>query len=238
MMRNYYFMIQFFTGLIHSIWTKFHRSLLLCVLLTSTLQWCHNGHDSVSNHQPHDGLLNRLSRRRSRKTSKLRVTGLCAGNSPGTGESQHKWPVTRKMFPFDDVIMKPSVAWLKVWRCTEDKGLPELTFIQFTGPRYLNILRPRQNFRHLTDEYLNCISFNENVSVSIKISLKFVPKDRINNILALVKMMTWHRPGDKPLSEPIMVTLLTYVCVTRHQRVKHKIHPTFCFGKHGYWYCF
>ena len=51
-----------------------------------SLQWRHNGHDSVSNHQPHDCLLNRLYRRRSKKTSKIRVTGLCAGNSPGTGE--------------------------------------------------------------------------------------------------------------------------------------------------------
>ena len=50
------------------------------------LQWRHNGNDSVSNHQPHDCLLNHLFRRRSKKTSKLRVTGLCAGNSPGTGE--------------------------------------------------------------------------------------------------------------------------------------------------------
>ena len=47
-------------------------------------QWRHNGHDGVSNHQPHDCLLNRLFRRRSKKTSKLRVTDLCAGNSPGT----------------------------------------------------------------------------------------------------------------------------------------------------------
>ena len=46
----------------------------------------HNDRDSVSNHQPHDCLLNRLFRRRSKKTSKLRVTGLCAVNSPGTGE--------------------------------------------------------------------------------------------------------------------------------------------------------
>ena len=52
----------------------------------STLQWRHNGRDSVSNHQPHDCLLNRLFRCRSKKTSKLRVTCLCAGNSPGTGE--------------------------------------------------------------------------------------------------------------------------------------------------------
>ena len=51
-----------------------------------TLWWCHNERDSVSNHQPHDCLLNRLFRHRSKKTSKLRVTGLCAGNSPVTGE--------------------------------------------------------------------------------------------------------------------------------------------------------
>ena len=50
------------------------------------LQWRHNGRDDVSNHQPHDCLLNRFFRRRSKKTSKLRVTGLCAGNSPVTGE--------------------------------------------------------------------------------------------------------------------------------------------------------
>ena len=68
-----------------------------------SLQWRHNGRDSVSNQQPHDCLLKRLFRRRSKKTSKLRVTGLCAGNSPGN--SPHKWPVTRKMFLFDDVIM-------------------------------------------------------------------------------------------------------------------------------------
>ena len=50
------------------------------------LQWHHNGRDSISNHQPHDYLLNRLFRRRSKKTSKLRVTGLCEWNSLGTGE--------------------------------------------------------------------------------------------------------------------------------------------------------
>ena len=53
----------------------------------NTLQWRNNnGHDSDSNHQPHHCLLNRLFRRRSKKTSKLHVTGLCAGNSPVTGE--------------------------------------------------------------------------------------------------------------------------------------------------------
>ena len=70
-----------------------------------TLRWRHNGHNSVSNHQPRDCLLKRLLRRRSKKTSKLRVTGLCAGNSPRPVNSPHKWPVTRKMFQFHDVIM-------------------------------------------------------------------------------------------------------------------------------------
>ena len=75
----------------------------------TSLRWRHNDHDSVSNHQPHGCLLNRLFRRRSKKTSKLRVTGLCVGNSPGPVNSPHKGPVTRKMFPFDDVIMWQSV---------------------------------------------------------------------------------------------------------------------------------
>ena len=51
-----------------------------------SLRWRHNDRDGVSNHRPRDCLLNHLFRRRSKKTSKLCVTGLCAGNSPGTGE--------------------------------------------------------------------------------------------------------------------------------------------------------
>ena len=86
-----------------------------------TLQWGHNEQDGVSNHHPHDCLLNRLFGSRSKKRSKLRVTGLCGGNSPGPVNSPHKGSVTRKMFPFDDVIMKfsfmkmqlkmPSAIW-------------------------------------------------------------------------------------------------------------------------------
>ena len=60
-------------------------TLIHCLKIKS-LQRRYNGRDGVSNHQPHDCLLNYLFRRRSRKTSKLRVTGLCAGNSPVTGE--------------------------------------------------------------------------------------------------------------------------------------------------------
>ena len=49
------------------------------------------------------------------------------------------------------------------------------------------------------------------------ISLKFVPKGPINNIPALVPIMAWRRPGDKILSEPMMVSLPTHICVTRPQ---------------------
>ena len=50
------------------------------------LQWCHNERDAVSNHQRHHCLLNHICGHRSKKTSKLRITGLCAGNSPATSE--------------------------------------------------------------------------------------------------------------------------------------------------------
>ena len=68
-------------------WATFHRSRARQTVLTflHSLWWRPNGRDSDSNHQPHDCLLSRLFRRRSRKTPKLRVTGICAGNPPGTG---------------------------------------------------------------------------------------------------------------------------------------------------------
>ena len=65
----------------------------------------HKGCDGVSNHQPHNSLLNRLFGRKSKETSKLRVTGLCAGNSPVTGEFPAQMVSNAEMFLFDDVIM-------------------------------------------------------------------------------------------------------------------------------------
>ena len=78
----------------------------------------------------------------------------------------------------------------------------------------LNTLRPRQNGCHFADSIFNCILVNENIWIPIKISLKFVPKGSINNIPTLVQIMAWRRPGDKPLSEPMMVNLPTHICVT------------------------
>ena len=82
-----------------------------------------------------------------------------------------------------------------------------------------NSLRLRQNVRHFPDDSFQWIFYNENLWILIEVALKFVPKCPINNIPALVRIMAWRRPGDKPLSEPMMVSLLTHICVTRPQRV-------------------
>ena len=88
----------------------------------------------------------------------------------------------------------------------------------------IDTLRPRPNGRYFADDIIKCIFLNENAWISLTISLKFVPKVRINKIPSLVQIMAWRRPGDKPLSEPMMVKLPTHVCVTRPQWVKMILH--------------
>ena len=81
----------------------------------------------------------------------------------------------------------------------------------------LNTLRPIQYGRHFPEDVFKRICLNENVSILHKISLKFVPKVQFTNIPALLQIMAWRRPGNKPLSEPMLVSLLTHICVTRPQ---------------------
>ena len=91
----------------------------------------------------------------------------------------------------------------------------------------LNTLRPRQNERHFADDIFKCIFLNENVCISIKISLKLFPRGQINNIPALIEIISWCRPGDKPLSEPMVFRLPTPICVPRRQWVKPVCWPAF-----------
>ena len=91
----------------------------------------------------------------------------------------------------------------------------------------VNTLRPGQNGRRFADDTFKRIFLNENFRILIKISLKFVPKGPINNNPALVQIMAWRRPGDKPLSEPMMVCSPTHICVTRPQWVNIDM---FCFS--------
>ena len=94
-----------------------------------------------------------------------------------------------------------------------------LMYICFTQPQWVNTLRSRQNRRHFVDDMFECIFLIENVWIPIEISMKFVPKGPINNIQAMVQIMAWRRPGDKPLSEPMMDISTTHICVTRPQWV-------------------
>ena len=73
--------------------------------------------------------------------------------------------------------------------------------------------------RHFPDDIFKSIFSNQNIWITIKISLKFVTKVLINNIPSLVQIMDRRRPGDKPLSQPMMVNLRTHICVTRPQWV-------------------
>ena len=96
---------------------------------------------------------------------------------------------------------------------------------------HINSLRPRRTRRHFADDIFQCIFLNENEWISLKFSLKFVPKVRINNIPSLGQIMAWRRPGNKPFSEPRLDSLLTHICVARPQWVKDR------YLEHFLWNC-
>ena len=105
--------------------------------------------------------------------------------------------------PFSDGRISVMTSQL-IWYCTII--FPDTdNQLQHYIPQSITLvitLRPRRNGCHFADDTFKCIFLNENVRISIKISLKFVPKDPINNIPALVQIMAWRRPGDKPWSAP------------------------------------
>ena len=88
-----------------------------------------------------------------------------------------------------------------------------------TTKNCISTLRPWHDGSHFTDNIFKWIFLNKKVWILIEIPLKFVSKGLINNNPALVQIMAWRRPGDKPLSEPMMVSLLAHICVTRPQWV-------------------
>ena len=89
-----------------------------------------------------------------------------------------------------------------------------------------NTLRPRQDGHNFADDIFTCIFFNENCCILIKFSLKYVRKGPIDNNPALVQIMAWCRSGDKPLSEPMMISLPMHICVTRPQWVNMRLYDT------------
>ena len=128
----------------------------------SSLRWRHNGPDSVSNHQPRDSLLNRLFRRRSKKTSKLCVTGLCAVHSPGTGEFPAQmssnaenvsiwWP--HHVLIYDWVITSYGKLWYMYWIIHTDS---------FPIPPISNLAKSRMLVTTARCRY-NMVYFRENL---------------------------------------------------------------------------
>ena len=107
---------------------------------------------------------------------------------------------------------------IRPWLVTESEKY-DCFRIAFVLPKgqYLNTLMPRQNGRHFADDIFKWIFLNENVWVLNEISLKYVPYGLINNMSVLVQILALRRTSDKPLSEPMVVNLLTHICVTRSQ---------------------
>ena len=130
----------------------------------------------------------------------------------------HAWRLEQNVYHLDDDILVEITFWQKV-----NELWFKLHEIIYGCSIHINILRPRQNGRHFADDIFKWIFLNENVWIPIKMSLKIVPQGPINNILTLVQIMAWRRPGDKPLSGPMMVRLPTHICVTRYQWVKSAV---------------
>ena len=140
-------------------------------------------------------------------------------STEGWKKSKFKW-WTRHTWKKKSLLNLSSEAW---WNRKHDENTGKAVLVdagivlgnERTWVYIVNTLRPRQNGRHFADDILKCISLNENVWILLKISLKFVPKALINNIPALVRIMAWHRPGDKSSSEPMMGRLLMPICFTQ-----------------------
>ena len=105
-----------------------------------TLQWRHNGHDDVSNHQPHDCVLSRLFRRRPKKTSKLRVTALCAGNSTEAGEFPAQMASSAENVSIWWRHHEPALWLLKSWhRAATFTGTVTKTNVETERPYFFHL---------------------------------------------------------------------------------------------------
>ena len=90
------------------------------------------------------------------------------------------------------LYISPWQVWLRgTMKSADDLGI-------------INSSPPGQNGRHFADDMFKCIFLNENIWISNEISLKYIPRGLIDNMSALVQIMAWHHPGDKPLSEPML----------------------------------
>ena len=135
--------------------------------------------------------------------------GLSNDNCKTRRESFKFWDLVRLilrdftvlvMIVMDDLVGDGGQNGCPEWSLHYYHSMPMELWPWAAASKYetLNTLRPRRNEQHFADDTFKRIFFNENVWILIKISLKFVPKDPINNIPALVQIMALRRSGDKP----------------------------------------
>ena len=175
-----------------------HQAAILKVILLKinrvcplvTLQWRHNGCDGVSNHQPRDCLLKCLFRRISKKTSKLRVTGLCAGISPGTSqEHEYLYDDSSNNHVFSSIQKLPNTVNSLIWLIKE--------FLCNVVTFYTQI---HSSVRYLADDKLKYIFVKE---TCILIQIEFVRRCRSDTKSSLFLVIAWWRTCEKPIYEPI-----------------------------------
>ena len=141
-------------------------------------QWRHNKRYGVLIHQPHDCLLNRLFRRRSKKTSMPRVPGFGEENSPAS--PPHKWPVTQKIFPFHDIIM---VKW------SLDISFQHRDFFNIfsghafryahgwydmTGSQFISINSCFWNLHHVNSTFIGLFNLRWHIHIRVPIYFKII----------------------------------------------------------------
>ena len=136
----------------------------------------------------------------------IQITGADSGLLPDSIRSQAITWIKADLSLKDHQVIYHSEK-LSVNMCLWFEFLCKRIYVDLSRLDCVNILRAKQNGCHFAYDLSKCIFLNENVLISYKISLKFLPKGPINKIPALVQIMDWRRLGNKPLSEPMMALL-------------------------------
>ena len=173
--------------------------------MSQSLQWRYNGRDGVSNHQPHYCLLNHLFRRRSKKTSKLRVTGLCAGNSPVTGE-----------FPAQKASNAENVS---IWWRHHDKYTHGFVVLCPVF-RLFNSLAPGRFGCDSKSVIFNLVWLIDIFRSSHDNALWWMPQDLTDDNSTLVQVMAWCRQATSHYLSQCWLSPLSPYGVARPQWVK------------------
>ena len=154
-----------------------------------SLQGRYNGRDGVSNHRRLDCLPSRLPRRRSKKTSKLRIASICEGNPPVTGQfpsqramNEENIAIWRRHHDQDIWMIGPTQPI--IWMC-----LYELDRVLPLRLLYSIILRPRQNGDRFADNIFKCNSLKQNLCILDYIS----PKVIVNSVIDSDKCLAPNR---------------------------------------------